>query len=68
MVRSIIGGIMLGIIGLMLLIDPHGVWKAAERWKLLSATEVSSAFVTIARILGGIVLTVSILVVFGVLK
>lgn len=68
MMQSIIGGILLGIIGLLLLIDPHGVWKVTERWKLLGAAEASPAFITLTRVLGAVMVTVGILVVFGVLK
>ena len=68
MTQSIIGGILLAIIGLLLLINPHGVWKAAERWKLLGAAEASPAFVTVARILGAIVTIIGVLAAFGVLK
>lgn len=66
--QMIIGDIFLTIIGLLLLIDPHGVWKATERWKLLGTAEASPAFVTVARILGAIVAIVGLLVAFGVLK
>lgn len=66
--QMIIGGIFLTIIGLLLLIDPHGFWKVAERWKLLGTAEASPAFVTVARILGAIVTIIGVLVAFGVLK
>ena len=68
MTQSIIGGILLAVIGLLLLVNPHGVWKATERWKLLGTAEASPAFVTVARILGAIVAIVGLLVAFGVLK
>ena len=68
MTQSIIGGILLTIIGLLLLVNPHGVWKVTERWKLLGAAEASPSFVTITRILGAIVAIVGVLVAIGVLK
>ena len=61
----IIGGSLLTIIGLLLLINPHGVWKATERWKLLGTAEASPAFMMIARGLGAVAIVVGILVAFG---
>lgn len=67
MAQSVIGGILLSIIGLLLLLNPHGVWKATERWKLMGAAEASPAFITITRILGAVLLVFGCLVCFGIL-
>lgn len=67
MAQSVIGGILLAIIGLLLLLNPHGVWQATERWKLLGAAEANPAFLIITRILGSVMVIIGALVCFGVL-
>lgn len=66
--QSVIGGGLLGVIGLLLLINPHGVWKATERWKLLEVAEASPAFLIVTRIVGAVALMIGALVCLGVLK
>ena len=66
--QNVIGGILLGIIGVLLLINPHGVWAVTERWKQAGIAEASPAFVGVARILGGVLVVIGVLVAVGVLK
>lgn len=67
MTQSVIGGALLGIIGILLLINPRGVWNLTERWKLLGSADASPAFATVMRIVGACLVAVGALVCFGVL-
>lgn len=66
--QNVIGGLALVVIGILLLINPHGVWAAAERWKQAGTVEASPAFAVIARLLGGVLTVIGMLVAIGVLK
>lgn len=66
--QNVIGGLAQAVIGIMLLINPHGVWAAAERWKQAGAAEPSPAFVVIARVLGGVLMVVGVLVATGAIR
>lgn len=68
MSQSIIGGFLVAIIGVLLLINPHGVWKATERWKQMNAAEASKAFLSVTRIVGAALVIVGFLVCAGLLK
>ncbi len=68
MSQSVIGGVILGIIGILLLINPHGVWAVAERWKALNALEATPVFLLVMRIIGIISLVIGVLVCFAILK
>lgn len=68
MAQSIIGGGLLAIIGLLLVLNPQGVWTVTERWKQMSAAQASPAFQLVARIVGALVLVMGLLVCFGILK
>lgn len=68
MSQAVIGGVLLAIIGIVLILRPHGVWKATERWKLLGSAEESPAFVMVTRIVGAVLAAIGLLVCFGVLK
>ena len=68
MAQSLIGGFLLGIIGLFLLINPRGVWKAAEKWKTLGGMDASPTFMAVMRIVGGVTFAIGLLVCLGILK
>lgn len=66
--QNVIGGLVLAVIGILLLVNPRGVWTVSERWKHTGSFEASPAFVVIARMLGCILMVMGVLVAAGILK
>lgn len=67
MTQNMVAGILVAMIGLMLCTDPRGVWKVTERWKTAAAAEASPLFMIIARVVGGALAAVGLLVALGVI-
>ena len=66
--QSVVGGLFLSVIGLLLTISPQGVWKATERWQLISAAGKSKTVMIVLRTVGAVMTVVGLMVCFGFLE
>ena len=66
--QNVISGLILAIVGILLIVNPHGVWAVAERWKTMNAAESSPLFNIMARIVGVVALVIGVLVCTGLLE
>ena len=68
MSQRIIGGAFLAVIGILLITNPYGVWKVAEKWKMLESADMSPLFRYVTRAVGWVCAVIGALAVIGILR
>ena len=68
MEQSVIGGLVLCVIGLLLCGFPTAIWRLTEKWKSEGVSAPSKQYMTLLRILSGAFIGFGILLATGILK
>ena len=67
MEQSVIGGLVLCVIGLLLSSFPTAIWHLTEKWKSEGAEVPSKQYMTLLRILSGAFIGFGVLLAAGIL-
>ena len=68
MEQSVIGGLVLCVIGLMLCGFPTAIWRLTEKWKSQGSEAPSKQYMTLLCILSGAFIGFGVLLATGVLR